>query len=293
MDNRSEVREFLTSRRASLTPEQAGFPAGSNRRVPGLRRGEVAVLADVSVEYYSKIERGNLVGASEAVLEAISRALQLDAAERSHLFDLARAATGPALGKPRRTPKLGPPRASLQLVLDAITGGPAFVRNGRMDIIATNPLGHLFYDEALNGPGKGNIARYAFLDDRAESFYPDWSRAADITVAILRTEAGRDPYDKGLQDLVGELSTRSDEFRTRWGAHNVRQHTAGEKGFHHHAVGELTLTYEQMSLNADPGLSLLIYTAEPGSATHERLQLLASLATTPSKQPTPSATEVS
>lgn len=288
MDNRSEVREFLTSRRARLTPDEAGLPAGANRRVPGLRRGEVAMLADVSVEYYSKIERGNLVGASESVLDAIARALHLDAAERAHLFDLARAATGPALNKPRRKPKGWAPRPGLQLILDAITGGPAFVRNGRLDIIAANALGRIFYDEVLDGPGQGNIARYAFLDDRAHSFYPDWPTAADITVAILRTEAGRDPYDKALQDLVGELSMRSDEFRTRWGAHNVRQHTAGVKSFHHHTVGELILTYEQMELTAEPCLSLLVYAAEPGTATYERLLLLASLAvsdTAPLSQP--------
>jgi transcriptional regulator with XRE-family HTH domain len=289
MDNQSEVREFLTSRRSRLTPEQAGLPAGSNRRVPGLRRGEVAMLADVSVEYYSKIERGNLVGASESVLDAISRALQLDAAERAHLFDLARAATGPTLGVPRRKPKGWVPRPGLQLVLDAITGGPAFVRNGRMDVLATNPLGRIFYDELFDGPGQGNIARYAFLDERSHSFYPNWPSAADITVQILRTEAGRDPYDKGLQDLVGELSTRSDEFRTRWGAHNVRQHTTGTKNFHHHAVGDLTLTYEELALTAEPGLSFLVYAADPASPTEERLRLLASLAAT--EQASPPTTE--
>ncbi|KQP56859.1 helix-turn-helix transcriptional regulator [Agreia sp. Leaf283] len=280
MDNRDEVREFLTSRRARLTPEQAGLAQGGTRRVPGLRRGEVAQLAGVSVEYYAKIERGNLVGTSDSVLDAIARALQLDSAERAHLADLARTATGPALTTPRRRPRGWAPRAGLQRAMDAITGGPAFVRNGRMDILATNSLGRIFYDEAFDGPGGGNIARYAFLDERATSFYPDWPAAADITVAILRTEAGRDPHDRGLQDLVGELSTRSDEFRTRWGAHNVRQHSTGTKTFHHHAVGELTLSYEGLELVAEPGLSLLIYTAEVGSPSDERLRLLASLAVT-------------
>jgi transcriptional regulator with XRE-family HTH domain len=280
VDNRDEVREFLTSRRAQITPDRAGIIQNGTRRVPGLRRGEVAQLAGVSVEYYSKIERGNLVGASDSVLEAIARALQLDSAERAHLADFARAASGPALTTPRRRPRGWEPRAGLQRALDVITGGPAFVRNGRMDILATNSLGRIFYDEAFEGPGAGNIARYAFLDDRATRFYPDWSGAADITVAILRTEAGRDPHDRGLQDLVGELSTRSDEFRTRWGAHNVRQHSTGTKNFHHHAVGELTLAYEGMELVAEPGLSLLIYAAEVGSASEERLRLLASLAAT-------------
>ncbi|KHK98771.1 XRE family transcriptional regulator [Microbacterium mangrovi] len=278
MDNRIEVREFLTTRRAKLTPEQAGLTSGSNRRVAGLRRGEVAMLADVSVEYYSKIERGDIAGASDIVLDSIARALQLDDAEREHLFDLARAANGPAVVVPRRSPKNWSPRPGLQVALDAITGGPAFVRNGRMDILATNMLGRAFYDQVFDGPGEGNLARFNFLDDRSHEFYPDWEAASDISVAILRTEAGRDPRDKRLHDLIGELSTRSDAFRTRWGAHNVRRHGAGTKNFHHHEVGDLTLTYEGLEMTAEPGLSFLIYTAEPGSPSEERLKLLASWA---------------
>jgi len=276
MDNRTEVREFLTSRRARLTTEQAGLPAGGNRRVAGLRRGEVAALADVSVEYYAKIERGTLAGVSDSVLDALARALQLDDAEREYLFDLARSANGPTVAVPRRRAKQWITRPGLQLALDAITAGPAFVRNGRMDILAVNPLGRAFYDEVLDGPGEGNLARYNFLDERSRVFYPNWEAAADISVSILRTEAGRDPRDKQLHDLVGELSTRSDEFRTRWGAHNVRRHGSGTKNFHHHLVGDLTLSYEGLELTAEPGLSFLIYTAEPGSPSEERLQLLAS-----------------
>lgn len=280
MDNRNEVREFLTTRRARLSPENAGIARGSNRRVPGLRRGEVAVLADVSVEYYAKIERGNLVGASDSVLDSIARALQLDDAERAHLFDLARAATGRESIAPRRKTKSWAPRPALQLVLDTIATGPAFIRNGRMDVLATNALGRAFYDEVFEAPAGGNLARYAFLDERSHRFYPEWDTAADITVAILRTEAGRNPYDRDLQDLVGELSTRSDEFRTRWGAHNVRHHTSGSKNFHHHAIGDVTLTYEAFDVTAEPGLNFLIYAGDPGSPTEERLRLLASLAAT-------------
>ncbi|MBT2548886.1 helix-turn-helix transcriptional regulator [Arthrobacter sp. ISL-65] len=280
MDNRNEVRDFLTSRRAKLTPAQAGLPDGGNRRVAGLRRGEVAMLADTSIEYYSKIERGNLAGVSDSVLDAVARALQLDEAEREHLFDLARAANGAAIAVPRRKPKQWAARPGLQLALDAITASPAFVRNGRMDILAVNPFGSAFYDEVLDGPGRGNLARYNFLDERSHVFYPDWDAAADISVSILRTEAGRDPRDKQLHDLIGELSTRSNEFRTRWGAHNVRRHGSGTKNFHHHVVGKLTLSYEGLELTAEPGLSFLIYTAEPGSPSHERLQLLASWAAT-------------
>jgi transcriptional regulator with XRE-family HTH domain len=280
VDNRTEAREFLMSRRANVTPEDAGLKVSGHRRVPGLRRNEVAMLADVSPEYYAKIERGHLAGVSDAILEAVARALRLDDAEREHLFDLARAANGGAQPVRRRTPKKWAPRGSLTRALDVIEGGPAFVRNGRMDVLATNALGRAFYDEVFDGPGQGNLARFCFLDERAKAFYPDWEAAADITVSILRTEAGRDPRDKNLHDLIGELSTLSDAFRVRWGAHNVRRHGSGTKTFVHHSVGEIVLAYEGMELTDEPGLSFLIYTAEPGSPSEERLQLLASLAAT-------------
>ncbi len=273
------------SRRANLTPEQAGLTVSGHRRVAGLRRGEVAMLADVSPEYYAKIERGHLAGVSDAVLESVARALRLDDAEREHLFDLARAANGAARPVRRRRPMKWVPRDSLTRALDAITLGPAFVRSGRMDVLATNALGRAFYDEVFDGPGQENLARHCFLDERAKAFYPHWEVAADVTVSILRTEAGRDPRDKRLHDLIGELSTCSDAFRTRWGAHNVRRHGSGTKEFHHHEVGDLTLTYEGMELTAEPGLSFLIYTAEPGSPSQERLQLLASLAATSTAGP--------
>ncbi|WP_329491726.1 helix-turn-helix transcriptional regulator [Kitasatospora sp. NBC_01246] len=284
MDNSQEVREFLTSRRAKITPERAGMPAGSRRRVPGLRRSEVAALADLSVEYYAKLERGSLAGASPAVLEAVARALQLDDAERAHLLRLAQAADGSdALARPRRRTGGRPwtPRPSLQWMLDAVTAGPAFVRNGRMDLLAANQLARAFYAEVYDTSGnRNNLARFNFLDPASRRFYPDWDQAADIAVALLRTEAGRDPHDKELHDLVGELSTRSDEFRTRWGAHDVRHHGTGTKRFHHHAVGDLTLAYEGLELAAEPGLTLTVYSAEPGSASDEGLRLLASWAAT-------------
>ncbi|MET4670451.1 helix-turn-helix transcriptional regulator [Streptomyces sp. PvR018] len=282
MDNQAEVREFLTSRRAKITPERAGLPSGSRRRVPGLRRSEVAALADVSVEYYAKLERGNLAGVSPAVLEAVARALQLDEAERAHLLNLAHAADGSdALTRPRRRTAQWKAHRSLQWVLDAVTAGPAFVRNGRMDLLALNPLARAFYDDVYATAGnQANLARFQFLDPASRRFYPDWGQAADIAVAILRTEAGRNPHDKDLHDLVGELSTRSNEFRTRWGAHNVRHHGTGTKRFHHHTVGALTLAYEGLEMAAAPGLTLTIYTAEPGSAHEEGLRLLASWAAT-------------
>ncbi|MFI7653075.1 helix-turn-helix domain-containing protein [Streptomyces albidoflavus] len=294
VDNRAEVREFLTSRRSRISPERAGLPAGPRRRVPGLRRSEVAALADVSVEYYAKLERGHLAGVSPAVLEAVARALRLDDAEREHLLNLARAADGSdALARPRRrATRQWTPHRSLQWTLDAVTGGPAFVRNGRMDVLAANPLARAFYADVYADPhNQANLARFNFLDPASRRFYPDWDLAADVAVAILRTEAGRNPHDKELHDLVGELSTRSDAFRTRWGAHNVRHHGTGTKRFHHAAVGALTLAYEGLEMATEPGLTLTVYTAEPGSPSDEGLRLLASWAAdretdTPSPQET-------
>jgi transcriptional regulator with XRE-family HTH domain len=280
VDNRDEIRQFLTSRRARITPAQAGLPAyGANRRVAGLRREEVALLAGVSVDYYTRLERGNLGGVSEAVLEALTRALQLDEAERGHLLDLARAATTTA--RPRRRPAQQRVRPGIQRILDAITDAPADLRNGRRDILAANRLGYALYSELFVNPVRPpNLARFLFLNPRAREFFPDWEEAANDLVANLRTEAGRNPHDRGLQDLVGELSTRSQEFRTRWAAHNVRRHQTGRKRLHHPVVGDLELTYEVLALPADPGLSLVVYGAEPGSASQDGLKLLASWAAT-------------
>src|SRR3954466_6610206 len=195
VDNRTEVREFLTTRRAKLTPDQAGVPLyGQRRRVPGLRREEVAQLAGLSTDYYTRLEKGSLGGASDSVLDAIARALQLNDAERAHLSGPARAA-GPGAREPRRRARAQQVRPSLQHLLDAMTTAAAFVRNGRLDILAINPLGSAFYTPVLATPERpANLARYCFLDPSAEEFYPDWEEAADTTVAILRTEAGRDPY---------------------------------------------------------------------------------------------------
>ncbi len=242
VDNRTEVREFLISRRAKITPQQAGMPDIGARRVPGLRRGEVAALAGMSVEYYAKLERGAIGGVSASVLDGIARALQLDDAERAHLFHLAHAADGTGAGmRARRRPSnRWTPRPSLQWMLDRFIG-PAIVRNGRMDLLATNHLGQAMHASLYDAAGEApNFARFTFLNlDAARGFYPDWEGAADTCVAILRTEAGRDPHDKDLHDLVGELSTCSDEFRRRWSTHNVRYHGAGTKHFHHHDVGDL------------------------------------------------------
>lgn len=279
VDNRTEVREFLSSRRARLKPEQAGLPAyGSNRRVPGLRREEVAMLSGLSIDYYVQLERGNLKGVSESVLSAVANALQLDDAERTHLFDLARVANASGAKPRRQSPHKV--RPGLQRVLDAIDA-PAWIRNGRADVLALNRLGAALYAPVLEDPVRpANTARFTFLNASGTEFYRDWEATAKDMVAVLRAEAGRNPYDRGLTDLIGELSTRSETFRTLWATHDVMFHRTGRKNLHHPVVGDLDLTYEAFDLPADPGLRLLVYTAEPATPTDDALKLLASWAAT-------------
>jgi transcriptional regulator with XRE-family HTH domain len=280
MDSRNEIRDFLISRRARISPEQAGLPAyGGNRRVPGLRREEVAMLAGVSVDYYIRLERGNARGVSDSVLDNLARALRLDDAERAHLYDLARTA-GHGPRAPRR-PARQQVRPAVQRLLDAMTMAPVYVRNGRMDVLAANRLGRALFAPLFASPAKpANLARFIFLDPAAAGFYHEWDRLASDTVALLRADAGRNPTDRALSDLIGELSTRSDVFRIRWADHNVRQHRSGIKHFHHPVVGDITLAYESLELVADPGLVLNGYSAEPGSASEDALNLLASWAAT-------------
>lgn len=288
MDSRTEIRDFLTSRRARISPEQAGLPVyGTNRRVTGLRREEVAMLAGVSVDYYTRLERGNAAGVSDTVLVALARALHLDEAERAHLFDLAHAGSTPTVTPARRRPaRQQVLRPGVQRLLDAMTMAPAYVRNGRLDILASNPLGYAVFSPIFTDPIRpANIARFIFLDPTAQDFYVQWEQMASDTVALLRGEAGRDPYNRALTDLVGELSTRSEPFRTWWAAHNVRLHRTGTKHLRHPVVGELTLAYESMELTADPGLRLNAYSAEPGSASQDALNLLASWTATPNDRP--------
>ncbi len=279
------------TRRARITPDQVGLPVGRGRRVPGLRRSEVATIAGLSVEYYARLERGQIAGASTGVLDALARALQLDDTERAHLLDLARAADGiPTSGRPRRRTAGKPAsRPSLQWALESIRDAVAFVRDPHQNLLATNALGRAFYSPVIGEGGRlPNLARFQFLDPASRDFYPDWELFAQMCVGIMRAEAGRDPHDRGLQDLVGELSTQSEVFRRLWSAHDVRTHGSGTKRFTHPVVGELTLAYEELAITAEPGLVLMVYTAEPGSPSAERLQLLASWAAdTPS--PTASA----
>jgi transcriptional regulator with XRE-family HTH domain len=271
----NEIREFLTSRRAKITPDQAGLSAyGSRRRVPGWRREEVAALAGVSIEYYAQLERGTARGVSDDVLEAVASALRLDEAERTHLFDLVRAANTARAVRRRPTPPRV--RPSVQRALDTI-GAPALVRNGRLDLLAANQLGRAFYAPIFDSPaGPPNIARFAFLDPNGVEFFIDWADGLNDCVAVLRAEAGRNPYDKDLSDLIGELSTRSDEFRLRWASHNVKLHRRGRKRIRHPLVGEITIDMEVFELPADLGQTLVIYAPEPHSPSEEALGLLSS-----------------
>jgi len=288
MDACNEIREFLASRRAKLKAADVGLPDYGTRRVPGLRREEVAVLAGVSVPYYTRLERGDLAGASDSVLDALARALQLDDAERAHLFDLARAAH-PMRPPSRRRAGKHRVRPPVQQLLDAMTGAAAHVGNHRLDILAANALGRALFLELFDGQERPNAARFVFLDARARDFYIDWDRIARDVVATLRSAAGRNPYDRDLTDLVGELSTRSEEFRQHWARHDVRFHISGVKHFHHDQVGDLELNYERLEVVFDTGLTIFTYTADPGTRSADALGLLGSLAATTEAARTPPA----
>jgi transcriptional regulator with XRE-family HTH domain len=279
----AEVREFLSTRRARITPEQAGLPVyGGNRRVAGLRREEVALLAGMSVDYYVRLERGNLSGVSDSVLEALAHALQFNEAERAYLYDLARSAT-PSGRRPTVTASRV--RPTIVRLLDSMTDVPAYVRNGRFDILAANELGRALYAPVFDSPlfaqrGPINTARFLFLDPAGQDFWTDWDKGANDSVAFLRTETGRAPHDKALTDMIGELTTKSDEFARRWARHDVKLHRSGVKNLHHPLVGDLALPYEALDLPSDPGLRLNFYTPEPDSREQEALSLLASWAST-------------
>src|SRR5215211_4599081 len=278
-DVRGEIRVFLSTRRARITPGQAGLPmyGGERRRVSGLRRDEVALLAGISSQYYTRLERGNATGVSESVIDGLACALQLDEAERNHLHDLIRAGTPRAI----RRPAPEQVRSTVQRVLDSMIGTPALVLNARLDILAANQLGFALFSPVYTDPVRpANNARFVFLDPHATEFFRDWNKVANDTVALLHAEAGRHPYDRRLSDLIGELSSRSNEFRGRWAAHDVRIHTTGVKLIHHPVVGDIDLSYDSFPLAADPSQSLLTYTAEPESPSQDALRLLASWAAT-------------
>lgn len=274
-DVQADIREFLVTRRARITPEEAGLPAyGGNRRVSGLRREEVAMLTGVSVDYYVRLERGNLAGASESVLDSLANTLKLDEAERQYLFDLARA-SGPA--PKRRSKPATAVRPAIQQVLDAMADAPAWVRNARHDIIVANPMGRALYAPVFDDPHRPvNTTRFTYLNPAAREFWRDYDRIANDGAAMLRLEAGRNPHDPDLIRLVGELSTQSELFRERWASRDVLYHRSGLKRLHHPIVGDLDLNYESMELPSEPGLVMNVYTAPAGSPTADALRVLAS-----------------
>ncbi|WP_026004733.1 helix-turn-helix domain-containing protein [Streptomyces sp. AA1529] len=277
MDRQREIRDFLVTRRGRVSPRQAGLPAlGAHRRVPGLRREEVALLAGVSVDYYVRLERGHLAGASDSVLDAVADALQFDAAERSHLFDLARAGRGKGLDVKEDVPE------GVQRVLDAMGSVPAFVWNRRLDLVAANYLGHALYAPMYDEPSVGpvNIARFQFLDPAARSFFHDWDESIRNTVALLRTGAGMMPHDRAMNALVEELSAASEPFARCWRDHEVRLHWSGVKEYAHPAVGRLSLPFETLTLPGRPDLMLSVLTPDPGSESARRVRLLADWADT-------------
>ncbi|MFG2417626.1 helix-turn-helix transcriptional regulator [Streptomyces sp. NPDC048448] len=294
MDNRDAVSAFLRSRRDRITPEQAGLPTYGQRRVPGLRRGEIAALAGVSVEYYTRLERGSLGGVSEGVLDALAHALRLDDTERMYLYDLARAA-GPASGA-RGRQRAGRPtvRPSVARVIEAMPELPAFVMNNRLDTLAANPIGRALYSEMYADPAcGGNVARFAFLSPAARRFYTDWERMARFAVGALRVEAGRKPYDRELTNLIVELSTHSDTFRVLWASHDVHVFRDSTKRLNHPLVGDLELDQETMSLPDESGLSVVVYSPPPGAPAEDGLKLLATWSATTGQEQGAHSTVVS
>jgi transcriptional regulator with XRE-family HTH domain len=277
---RAEIREFLSTRRARITPDQAGLPTygADRRRVSGLRREEAALLVGVSPQYYIRLERGDATGVSDGVLDGVAQALRLDDAERAHLLDLLRTAGASARTRKRRRPAPDRVRPTIQRLVDAMPGVPAVVLNGRLDVLAHNALGRALFTPFYDTDEPVNNARVVFLDARAALVFRDWETVANDTVALLRAEAGRDPHDRQLSDLVGELSTRSEDFRQRWAAHDVRIHNSGVKRLRHPVVGDLDLPFESLPLEAGASTNLVTYLPEPGTPDHDALALLASWA---------------
>lgn len=277
MSTKDEVREFLVSRRGNLTPARAGLPDIGERRVPGLRREEVALLANISLDYYTRLERGNIHGASESVLDAIARALHLNDVEREYLFDLAR--TAPKAGARHREPAGQSVRSSVLRVLDTMAV-PAIVHNPVQDVIGANLMGRAFYAPMFDTEGTPNIARFIFLDPRARDFYVDWRQARRTVAAIVRLEAGRDPLNEELTALIGELSTRSPLFRTDWAAHEVHQHRTGVKSFRHPEVGVVEVAFDVFEMAGESGLNIVTYSPPPGTDSADKFALLESWAAT-------------
>ncbi|MFC4118566.1 helix-turn-helix domain-containing protein [Nonomuraea zeae] len=284
MDRAQQLSEFLKARRARLHPDDVGTTSfGGQRRVPGLRREELALLAGVSVDYYTRLEQGRARNVSPDILDAVAEALRLDPDERGHLHNLAKPAS--TRKRPSRPQQVGP---ELRQALDALAGVPAYIIGRRLDILAWNDLARaLITDFAALPAAERNMARLVFLDEAAKDLYPDWLTKARDTVANLRLDAGRHPDDPQLAGLVGDLSLRSPDFRRLWADHNVRGRTRGRKRFAHPQLGELALDYVAMKAPDDPDLTLMIYSAPPGSDAATSLRLLSSLTAPAAAFPAP------
>ncbi|MFE9663766.1 helix-turn-helix domain-containing protein [Streptomyces sp. NPDC005955] len=277
--NPSELGDFLLSRRAGTIPERVGITVRSSRRVPGLRREEVARLAGVSVAYYTRLEQGHSRNASDSVLDGLARALRLDDTERAHLYDLARAPARPTPGPP---PPEAPHPRTLAL-LDALPELPAVLLGRRNDVLAWNRLGHallaghLDHDAPQDPARRPSLSRMLFLDPHVREQEADWEAHATTHVGYLRLVAGRHPDDPALTALIGELVMKSPEFTALWSAGHVRDCTFGGRRLRHPVVGELELTYQVWLQPDSPDHRLEIFTAEPGSASADALALLAAL----------------
>ncbi|MDX3456873.1 helix-turn-helix transcriptional regulator [Streptomyces sp. ME02-8801-2C] len=274
LDRRAELSEFLRTRRARLKPEDVGLPDhGRHRRVPGLRREELAQLAGVSVAYYTRLEQGNGQNVSAEILDAIARALRLTGAEHAHLTHLAK----PKQHKKKPSTRTQVVRGALRQLLDTLDGVPAYIGGRRTDILAWNAMAaSLFGDWADLPPQDRNWARLVFLRPEYRDLFLDWEQKAIDIVCVLRMDAGCYPEDPNLAALVGELSVKSEDFRRLWATHDVKEKSYGVKRFRHPLVGELTLNYESLRFPDDSDQSLIIYNAEPGSPSAEALHLLAS-----------------
>ena len=273
-----DLGDFLRSRRARIQPEDVGLQAYGRRRVPGLRREEVAQLAGVSVDYYIRLEQGRGPSVSDAVLDAIARVLRLDETELAYLHTVARPSTKARGERPAAAQRV---RSGLRLLLDTIDRAPAFVLGRRMDVLAWNALGDALVGFSRMPTAARNMPRQVFLEPAAREMYPEWAAVAAETVSHLRLDAGLHPTDRQLATLVGELSMRSEDFRRLWADHQVKAKTYGVKRIRHPVAGELTLPYETLALPGDPDQSLVVYTPEPDTETAERIALLASWAAAP------------
>jgi transcriptional regulator with XRE-family HTH domain len=270
---RNELGEFLRASRARVSPADAGLAAAGGRRVPGLRREEVAQLAGVSVDYYTRLEQGRHTSPSQSVIEAVARALHLDQGARAHLFDLAQLAGRRAAERPgvQRV------RPAVHAMLDSMVDHPAFVLGRRTDVLAANALARALITDFDTIPApQRNYTRWILLDPQAREVYEDWQSVAADVVGTLRLDAGRHPDDPLLNRLVGELTIKSPEFRKWWDDHRVHQRTHGTKRMRHAAVGPITIHYESMTLPGDPDQTLFVYTTEPGSESADNLRLLGS-----------------